>query len=420
VGGYALSFAWSAGGAQLVATVPPADPGNEPYGDVGIVGSDGSGRRALAHGMAGSFSPDGRRVAFSAEPSRQLTTMGVDGGSPTALRDGEADPWLCATWSPDGRLIAAVHEHQDSGDHNTYRTLAVVRADSGQLVGERRGNQGIGCPSWSPDSGRLVFSDFVTDASNGSQPSDAWVMDTDGSHATDLGFDCSTELDPTWSPDGALLALVRMTNELGPSLPVQPNECSDTPDVDGLWVVHPDGSGLRKVTGLVEPASPSWSPDGQRLVVTAERGGSRAVVIVGMAGGTRTLARGVDSQGRDQPVIVRWSPASSTSSTGGTNGAAAPLPAGGRRPSASSASRPGVSHGDTGPSAAEAATPAPELAGDDVVSPIRPARPRVGLAIEAAAHRRSPLWPALAGLLLAAVIAAEAVFLSRRQSGLRA
>jgi dipeptidyl aminopeptidase/acylaminoacyl peptidase len=53
---------------------------------------------------------------------------------------------------------------------------------------------------------------------------------------------------PAWSPSGELLAFSR----------------GDVAPEDEVWVMQPDGSGLRRATAGFEPA---WSPDGSRLVV---------------------------------------------------------------------------------------------------------------------------------------------------------
>jgi Tol biopolymer transport system component len=83
------------------------------------------------------------------------------------------------------------------------------------------------------------------------------VLDTKtGTTRTVLAFPAGTIPAATWSPDGSLIAF---------SQTADPNP--DNRDaVHQIWVVTPDGSGLRQVTTLPRGATyPSWSPDGRKL-----------------------------------------------------------------------------------------------------------------------------------------------------------
>jgi Tol biopolymer transport system component len=64
------------------------------------------------------------------------------------------------------------------------------------------------------------------------------------------------DVGPSWSSDGSQIAFARIDYEL---------ETSD------LWIVHPDGSGLERLTDTPdrEEFTPSWAPDDSRLVYVA-------------------------------------------------------------------------------------------------------------------------------------------------------
>jgi imidazolonepropionase-like amidohydrolase/Tol biopolymer transport system component len=57
---------------------------------------------------------------------------------------------------------------------------------------------------------------------------------------------------PRWSPDGGHIAFI-----------------SDRDGTDNLWLIAPDGTGLRKVTGEIDKtlSSPEWTPDGEYVAV---------------------------------------------------------------------------------------------------------------------------------------------------------
>jgi Tol biopolymer transport system component len=58
---------------------------------------------------------------------------------------------------------------------------------------------------------------------------------------------------PAWSPDGRTIAFGR-------------GFYYDGPDRSQLWLIQPDGTGLRQLTDLPCGAgAPSWSPNGRRL-----------------------------------------------------------------------------------------------------------------------------------------------------------
>lgn len=94
----------------------------------------------------------------------------------------------------------------------------------------------------SPDGTRIVF-DLL---------GDLYTLPMSGGQATRLTEGMAFDDMPRWSPDGRHIAFV-----------------SDRDGTDNLWLVAPDGSGLRKITSEVNNSlsSPAWTPDGQYLVV---------------------------------------------------------------------------------------------------------------------------------------------------------
>jgi Tol biopolymer transport system component/imidazolonepropionase-like amidohydrolase len=94
----------------------------------------------------------------------------------------------------------------------------------------------------SPDGAHIVF-DLL---------GDLYTLPIDGGQATRITHGMAFDDMPRWSPDGRTIAFI-----------------SDRDGTDNLWLVSPDGSGLRKVTSEVDHSlsSPEWTPDGQYLVV---------------------------------------------------------------------------------------------------------------------------------------------------------
>ena len=119
---------------------------------------------------------------------------------------------------------------------------------------------------WSPDGKRLAFDSTRSDLDpdDGSFINDVFLMDADGSNVSKLSESAGFSGEPAWSPDGTWIAF---SSDRGVYPPQQ-----------AIYVIRPDGTGMRRVTALPPTTSwqgsPRFSPDGRKLVFTEFRSGN--------------------------------------------------------------------------------------------------------------------------------------------------
>ncbi len=160
-----------------------------------------------------------------------------------------------------GLLLASCEPHlqgrivfSSDRDSPTNFEIYVVDADGNNLVRLTQNETSDIEPSWSPDGKRIAF------ASNRDGDYDIYVMDADGGNVVQLtGGEMYNQLyddkEPAWAPSGERIAF--------------------TSQRDGDWdiyVMDADGSNVVKLTdNWVQDYNPTWSPDGNHLAFVARR-----------------------------------------------------------------------------------------------------------------------------------------------------
>lgn len=239
-----------------------------------------------------AWSPDGTRLAFA----RDLTLFVTDAiGSNTArlTPDTLTASQQFPKWSPDGQKLLFLGDRGEGGG-----SLYVINSDGTGLT--RFPPEGVLSASWSPD-GRRLAAVFMPQCCT--QIPSLVLMDPEGTNMVDI-----TPTGPPfivdaveWSPDGSSLALVTgnifagsifISDTLGTSFEavvVTSNSgvrsAAWSPDgmrlafpmlipgasvdSEGIFVVNRDGTGLVQLTGMhqdpfaessVSDANPSWGP----------------------------------------------------------------------------------------------------------------------------------------------------------------
>jgi Tol biopolymer transport system component len=241
---------------------------------VWVMRPDGSARHLVTRfpqpAKRGSFSPDGRRLAFdgtrTATGPREdfdVQLVGIDGSGRRWLTRGRARD-TAAGWSPDGRTIV-FQRRLDEGPSSIW----TVRPDG---TAKRRLGAGSD-PSFSPSGRRIAFA----------RDGDVYSMSVDGSDVRRLRHGRDDAYPSGWSPDGRQILFTVLSRRAHRA---------------AVWTMRGDGTAARRLTHGVYDVAAAWSPDGARILFTrivpsanSERG--RVAVMNSDGTGVQLLTRGV-------------------------------------------------------------------------------------------------------------------------------
>jgi hypothetical protein len=237
-----------------------AGKGETPTGcsRIWVSSTDGTGAHELLPDQPGyqtplQWSADGTRLLV--EDAVGLWLVDTTGTIVQPLPLEGLCPGVCPPiWgyalSPDGATIAFARPPITTSGNSVIALADVATGHVTELASTAStastASYGADAPRWSPDGTRLIF----TREEGGRQPGGGlFMVDVDG---TDLHQFVPMELYailPRWSPDGSLIAFESLAA-----------------DKQDIFVVRPDGTGLRQVTSDGY-AWPAWTADG-RLVST--------------------------------------------------------------------------------------------------------------------------------------------------------
>jgi len=190
--------------------------------------------------------------------------------APQVLNARQVTAWsgldMYPSFSPDGNSIAY------SSDHNgTFEIYINQLAPGGREIQLTTDGQQNFEPAWSPD-GKLIA--YYSKTRGG-----IWLVPAFGGAARQLTVFGSR---PNWSPDGSVIAFQSNgLNDFGPS-------ASGAMPPSTILTVPVVGGSPKQITQVGNPVgghgSPSWSPNGKRIVF-ATSGGNRGEISAGIRGG---------------------------------------------------------------------------------------------------------------------------------------
>jgi TolB protein len=247
-----------AGIAQTQIAYVSARGGNK---EIWVMDYDGASQHQLTHlksiSLTPRWSPDATRIAFTCfAPYRGVTSAQICIYS-TASDRLIAFPRFRGTsgspaWSPDGSQLAFMSSQ--NGDPEIY-----IADTSGAHLHRITFAAGVSTsPAWNPKTGKQMA--FVSD--RGGSPV-LYIANSDGSDVSKLNLpDMGYVIDPSWSPNGQLLAFSW-------------RRPSGNYDIYVMDIISQQLVELTRDEGRNE--RPSWAPDGRHIVFESTRTGTRQI-----------------------------------------------------------------------------------------------------------------------------------------------
>lgn len=206
--------------------------------------------------LSPDWSPDGKRIAYSAYWGSQLVIFSYDvARGTTAILCNHADMNDTPSWSPDGSMLAAAL--------STGSGMEIYVMDAnGRNPRRITYNGGVNTsPVWSPNGRQLAF---VSDRTGSPQ---IYVINADGTAQRRLTYEGSYNTTPAWSPRGDLIAFSRREGY-----------------GNQICITDLSGSETRQLTWSGDNVEPCFSPDGLRIAFISNRDGPREVYVMNWDG----------------------------------------------------------------------------------------------------------------------------------------
>ncbi len=155
-------------------------------------------------------------------------------------------------WSPDGSSIVFTSDREGSAD------LFRVKPDGSALERLTDSPAYDDQAAFSPDGKQLVFV-----STRGDGTADLWTMDLASRRAKALTSGAGGDFRPSWSPDGQWIAF---SSDRAGTIGFAHGRWEGLQLVD-LYVIHPDGTGLKRVNEHGNfCGSPKWRADSRHVI----------------------------------------------------------------------------------------------------------------------------------------------------------
>jgi WD40 repeat protein len=302
---YALGGAYWVAHGRLIAFdgVNSRDPHPASDAVLWMMNADGSGRRGPLGGDV--LSPSGRWLAWAGDTGT-AGIVGVNSLSGKPIRRFtirvQADGYGPVAWAPDERAVTV--------EVYAGRVMIFVADLRGglRLVSHIRSRNDESA-AWAPDSRHIAFISCAIDESNCNLVLIAPSGNARKVIVSNLGAADTYGVEPVWAPNGRGIAFAMRFGDTR-TRPATPHYPAYEEQRYGIYVVKPDGAGLRRVaataymhTDYLDDAALAWSPDSRRIAFVDTSG----ITVVDVSNGSHHR---LTSMPRDviRDNAVSWAP----------------------------------------------------------------------------------------------------------------
>lgn len=253
------------------------------------------------------ISPDGKRIVYvlsRADLERSvydtdLWLIGVDGSNDTRLTRSLSTN-NHPRWSPDGTRIAFLSDRD--GGRNAIWMIAANGGEAEKITTEK---SSISDFEWSPDGKNIAFvmreplpaeKEDVRVVGDDPRPPHLYLLNVEARSVTRLTRGSFSVTNPSWSPDGSLIAVEYLKNG------VRDDSRRE------IAVISRPGGEVREVVTSGLNRNPSFSPDGKSIAFLGNGGvddwlREQQIYVVPVDGGTPRLVSGEYGRTPDQ---IMW------------------------------------------------------------------------------------------------------------------
>ena len=288
------SIEWTPDGQHIVFTTPFSEFGE---GSTYLMRTDGSEMKRISEGIGDrhvvevghDISQSGTRLVYLTSRHHKakgfdLEVSKLDGSDRRRLTSVSETMRGAPEWSPDGTLIAYVHDRvrvitAGGQEKSTLKFPGDILFRSGPAHG----------PKWSPNGQAIAF---VAPAGGFDEEPDIesflYTVNHDGTNRREAFPILDTRRSPftrrdsisppSWSPDGKYLAFALNYED------------AELEKENGLYIVRPDGTDLIRLTAWSDTVEyVDWSPDGEEiltgngLIVNVNDGETHRVLPLGLS-----------------------------------------------------------------------------------------------------------------------------------------
>ena len=285
--------------APTATTAPEATPTEEPEPAVGLVAFADGGRIGVAHPVQmdsvflttgpGDFgpvwSPDGSMIAFTRfypVDAKGTYVMKADGSGITKVSD-TTNLYNRPVWSPDGGRLAMIDRRPD-----TYG-IWVVNSDGSDLVRLYEADRTMQHLAWSPSGETIAFT-----WNRGTRVGGLYLVPSDGSAEAQIVIESDANYmtragSIDWAPDGRFLAV--RSRPLAPRGEESPIVPADQPI---LTIVQVNGDGTTTILHRVQEMAagewyPAWAPNSKTVAaITVNEDGTEQLSVISLLSGQAT------------------------------------------------------------------------------------------------------------------------------------